>query len=132
MRVAIDVAWRKDKTAPELKWIFAQLVLTMASGLGPLAGSRIVFTQKVEQGSFAQSGSMVGLALIVDEQREFDSCIVPKQPRIVGVAEPDGDQLRAFLRKFFLMLAQLRDVLSAEDSAVVAEKDDNRRRLRPQ
>lgn len=132
MRVAIDVAWRKDKTAPELKWIFAQLVLTIASGFRPLARSGIVFTQKVEQGSFVQSGSLVSFAFIVDEQREFDSRIVTKQPGIVGVAETNGDQLRAFLRKFFLMFAQLRNMLSAKDSTVVTKKDHNRRRPGPQ
>lgn len=132
MRIAIDVAWRKDKTASQLKWIFAQFVLAMTSSLRPLARRPIVFAQEVEQGSFAQSRSLVSLALVIDEQREFDAGIVAKQTGIVGVAKADRDQLRTLLRKFLLMFAQLRDVLSAEDSPVVTEKNYNRRRTRPQ
>jgi len=41
----------------------------------------------------------------------------------VHVAEANGSQSRSGLREFGLVLAQLRDMLAAEDSAVVAKED---------
>lgn len=42
----------------------------------------------------------------------------------MGVAQSDGGQVRTLLFKLRLMFAQLRDVLTAEDSTVVAKEDD--------
>lgn len=41
----------------------------------------------------------------------------------MGIAESNSSKARACLFKFVLVGAQLRDVLAAEDSAVVAQKD---------
>jgi len=43
------------------------------------------------------------------------------------VAETDGRQPGAARLKLLRMLAQLRDVLAAEDSSIVTEKDHYRR-----
>jgi hypothetical protein len=48
------------------------------------------------------------------------------------VTEADGRQGGAGRSKLRFVLAQLRDVLAAEDSAIVPEEDDDRRLLRPQ
>ena len=41
------------------------------------------------------------------------------------VTEPDGGQTRTLVPECLLVLAQLRDVLAAEYSTVVAEKDED-------
>jgi len=48
------------------------------------------------------------------------------------VAKPDGCQLSTSLEKCLFVIAQLRDVLAAEDSAIVAKERDHRRSLGPQ
>lgn len=48
------------------------------------------------------------------------------------VAEADGGQRSAFAVESVLVFAQLRDVLTAEDSAIVTKKDDYRGSFLPQ
>jgi hypothetical protein len=43
----------------------------------------------------------------------------------VGVAEADCGEVGVFSAEGLLVFAQLRDVFAAEDSAVVAEEDEN-------
>jgi hypothetical protein len=43
----------------------------------------------------------------------------------VGIAEADSGEGGVFGAEGLLVLAQLRDVLAAEDSAVVAEEDED-------
>lgn len=50
----------------------------------------------------------------------------------MGVSKADSDEVGPLLLKFHLMFAQLRDVLAAEDSTVVAKEDDHGRPLGPQ
>ena len=51
---------------------------------------------------------------------------------VVGVAKADGGEGGAFSTEGLLVFAQLRDVLATEDSAVVAEKDEDGRIVFPQ
>ena len=48
------------------------------------------------------------------------------------VAQPDGSQARALLLEFRFVRAQLRDVLAAEHSAVMADEDHNCGSISPQ
>jgi hypothetical protein len=64
------------------------------------------------------------LAVLINQQGEGDAGLFAKLARIVTVTQPDCRQSGALLAKF--LLAQLRDMLSAEDSAVVAKEDDHR------
>jgi len=50
----------------------------------------------------------------------------------VDVTEADGSEARALLPEGRLVLAQLRDVLAAEDSAVVTEEDHDRGAVGPE
>jgi hypothetical protein len=52
--------------------------------------------------------------------------------RIAGVPQPDSSEGCAAFLKFLLVLAQLRDVLTAEDSAVVTQKDHDCRATLPE
>jgi hypothetical protein len=49
----------------------------------------------------------------------------------VDITEADGSQMRTSLPEGRLVLAQLRDVFAAEDSAVVAKEDHDCETLGP-
>ena len=128
----VFVPRREHKAAAELKRIFSKPMLLVSSGLCPLAGLQIVFTQKVEQGSVAQPNSFIGFAFVVDEKRKLDAGFLAEEPGIACIAQPDDSEMSAFLLELGFECAQLRDVLSAEDSTVVAKKDDHGRSTLPQ
>lgn len=113
----------KHKAAAELKRIFAQAMLFVSRSLCPFAGLQIVFAQKVEQSSVAQANSLIGFALVIDEKRELDAGFLAEEPGITGIAQSNNSKTCAFPLEFGFKFAQLRDVLSAEDSTVVAKKD---------
>ncbi len=51
---------------------------------------------------------------------------------VTWVAQAHGDDLCAFGADGLLVFAQLRDVLTAEDSTIMAQKDDHGRAVSPQ
>jgi hypothetical protein len=71
------------------------------------------------------------LSLLVDQQREGDAGFLPKLPRVIAVAKADRRQLGSRLPKVLRAVAQLCDVLAAEDSAVVAQKHHDCRPVLP-
>jgi hypothetical protein len=131
MNKPVNISRSEHKAAPELKRVFTQTVLAMPAGLGALARRGIVLSQKVKQGSVAESNRAVGLAFFVDQQGKRDFRVLTEMLGILDVAKPDRDETGAFLAKVLLVFAQLRDVLAAEDSAIVAKKYDHRRGLGP-
>jgi len=70
-------------------------------------------------------GDFVGLAVLVDEQGEVDFGFLLEEAGVVGITEADGGEGGAFFAEGLLVFAQLRDVLATEDSAVVAEEDED-------
>ena len=70
-----------------------------------------------------QAKSFVSFAFVVDEKRELDAGFLAEKLGIAGVAQPNNSQMSAFLLELGFEFAQLRDVLSAEDSTVVAKED---------
>jgi hypothetical protein len=77
----------------------------------------------VQQGSVAQAHSFICLAFVIDEKRELDAGFLAEELGITGVAQSNNSEVSAFLLELGFEFAQLRDVLSAEDSTVVAKKD---------
>jgi hypothetical protein len=86
----------------------------------------------VKQGGVAQAKSFVSLAFVVNEKRELDAGFLAKKLGIAGVAQPNNSEVSAFLLKFGFEFAQLRDVLSAEDSTVMAKEDHDSGSTLPQ
>jgi hypothetical protein len=119
---AVDVAGAEDEGAPELEGIAAEFVLVVAGCLGAFAALEIVAAEEVEEVGYAKVGDFVGLAVGVDEEGKVDAGFLPEEAGVAGVAKTDGGEGRVFGAKGWLVFAQLRDVLAAEDSAVVAEK----------
>jgi len=122
---AVDVAWAEDKGAAKLEGIPAEFVLMMAGGAGAVAALEIVAAEEVEKVGFAEIGEFVGLAVGVDEEGEVDFGFFLEEAGVAGVTEADGGKGGVLFAKGRLVFAQLRDVFAAEDSAVVAEEDEN-------
>ncbi len=68
----------------------------------------------------------------IDQQREHDAGLLAEPAGIIHVAQPDRRQRGSGLLKFELVCAQLRDMLAAEDSAVVPQKNNYGRGALPQ
>jgi hypothetical protein len=128
----VVVARREDETAAELKRMLADAGLSMPGGLSARSRSRVVRPQKMEDIRAAQSRCVICLALLVDEQRKGDARVLAKHLGVPSIPESDGSDNRAPRFEFFLVLAQLRDVLAAEDSPVVPKESQHRGLFLPQ
>jgi len=122
---AIDVAGAEDEGAAELKGVAAEFVLLVPGGGGAFAASGIVAAEEVENVGGFQAGDFVRLAVFVDQQGKFDLCFFLEDAGVVGIAEADGGESGLFFAEGLLMFAQLRDMLAAEDSAVVAKENQD-------
>jgi hypothetical protein len=107
-------------------------MLFVSCCLCPFARLQVVFSQKVEQGSVAQPHSLICLAFVIDEKRELDTRFLAEKPGIARIAQADNSQMSAFPLELGFKFAQLRDMLSAEDSTVVPKKDHHGRSAFPQ
>jgi len=79
-----------------------------------------------------QPDSTICLPLGIDQKWERDSSLFAKDLGIVCVAQADGGQPSALSAERLFVVAQLRDVLAAKDSSVVAKEDDHRRLVGPE
>jgi hypothetical protein len=121
----VFVSRGKHKAAAKLQRIFSQTMLFVARRLGSIAGVNVVSTQKVEQGSVAQPYSFIRQTLVVDQEGELYACLFPKEPRVAHIAQANHGKARAFLLELCFEFAQLRDMFSAEDSAIMAQEDQH-------
>lgn len=128
----VFIPGRKHKAAAKLQGIFAQPMLLVSCCLCSFARLQVVFAQKVEQGSVFQPQSLICLAFVVDEKRELDAGFLAEEPGISGVAQAHHSQMSAFAFELGFRFAQLRDMLSAEDSTVVPKEDHHGRSAFPQ
>jgi len=65
----------------------------------------------------------IGLAGFINQQRERNARFFTEHPSVIAVSESHRGKRRTLVPECLLMFAQLRDVLAAKDSSVVAEKD---------
>jgi hypothetical protein len=128
----VAISRRKDEAGAELERILPEPVLPVAGG--PRADPRrgVVAAKEVEQVRRVQSRGFVRRPPGIDQQWERDAGLVAKQSGIVHVPEPDRGQSGAGLFELVVVLAQLRDMLAAEDSAVVSQKDNHGGTFLPQ
>lgn len=127
----IDIPGAKNEAAPQLKRMQSQLVLTVAGSTGLLAALKIIATKNVKQVADAQVGDGIGLAMFVDKQGKVDSRFFLENTGIMAVAKADGREGSPFVEKRLLLFAQLRDVLTAKNSSIVAKKNEDRRLALP-
>lgn len=128
----VDISWSEHEAAAKLERVFAQTVLARADQLGAFARLHVVAAKKVQQVGLFQAEFAISHALIVNEQRKGDVVFLAEEAGVIDVAQADGGHAGSALLELVKMLAQLRDVLAAEDSTIVPEKDDHRGRVSPQ
>ena len=85
----------------------------------------------MEQVGGSQACCAISRALLVHQQRKRDTRLFAKRAGIGLVSEPNRGQARALLQESLFVIAQLRDILTAEDSSVMAQEDDDRGVLFP-
>lgn len=107
-------------------------MLAVTRGVGAFARDSVAATQQMKQVSALQFGSAVGGALRINQKRKRDAGLFAEETRVAEIAHADRREIRSTRIDFGLMLAQLRDVLAAENSSVVAKKDDHRRAVGPE
>jgi hypothetical protein len=128
----IAVAGAKNEAAAELKRAESDANLTVAGGAGAGTCSSIVAAQHVEDVGVQQAHLAIGMPLLVNQQGKRDACVFAKQLGVPLVAETNSRESHAAVLEGRLLLAQLRDVLVAEDSAVMPQEHDDSGSLLPQ
>ncbi len=119
----VAIARSENETAAKLEWVFSELKLAVAGGAGAPARGGIIAAEQVEKIGGDQVCGAVGFAAFVNKQRKRDAGIFAEVARIEKIAQTDGSEARAFDAEGGFVLAQLRDVFAAKDSAVVAQED---------
>jgi hypothetical protein len=132
VREAVHISRPKDKTPAKLKRILPQFVLLMTSVMGAFAGFPVIAAQEMEQIAGLQLHGMVRPAQFINQKRKRNASLLAKLSRINGITEADRRKNRALLANRWFVLAQLRDVLAAKDSAVVPQEHQNGWLLVPQ
>ena len=128
----VKIAGGKDEAGAQLEGILTQFMLTVAGGHSLLAGGEVAPQEEVEEVCLPQVRDLVGEAFFVDQQGEGDLRLLAEEPGVVGVPKTDcGEGCPGFLN-LQLMIAQLRDMLAAEDSSIVAQEDEHRGSFFPQ
>ena len=128
----VSIAGGEDEAGAQLEGILAQFVLTVAGGLSLLAGGEVVPPEEMEEVSLPEVRDLVGAALFIDQQGEGDLRLLAEEPGVVGVPKTDRGEGGASFLDLQLMIAQLRDMLAAEDSSIVAQEDEHRGSFFPQ
>jgi len=132
MRELVHISRPEHEASAQLERILPQLVLTMSRAAGPFSCGRIFGFQQMKNVRALQIGDLIGAPVLVDQQRKADTGIFSKHARVIAIAQPDRRQVYSFRPKPALIFAQLRDVLAAENSTVMAQKHDRGRLFFPQ
>jgi hypothetical protein len=77
-------------------------------------------------------GSASSRPVIVDQDREWDLLVRNERLRVDLVTGPDGDDIRTGRFDFVVSATQLRGMLAAEQSAEVAQKDQDDGTISPE
>ena len=86
----------------------------------------------MEEVTLPEVRGLVRAALFVDQQGEGDPRLLAEEAGVVGVAQADGGEGGAGFLDLRLVIAQLRDMVAAEDSPIVAQEDQHRGSVFPQ
>lgn len=128
----IYVAGTIDETPAELERVITQTALAVSALSSTQSGGEVEGPEQMEQGSLPEPRSAVGCALLIDQKRERDTRFFAKGAGVLHVSQPNGRYSRARLPDRAFVLAQLRDMLPAEDSSIVAKKNNHGRRRVPE
>ena len=119
MRVAVYIPGSEHEASAQLERIRPYLMLPVPARLGAFAGRGVVGTQQMKNVGGFQACHVVGQTLGVHQQGKLNAGLLPERIGIMRIAESHRGQLCPACFELRGMLAQLRDVLPAEDSTIV-------------
>lgn len=122
----VQIAWAEDKACAQLERSFARFVLTVAGSLSLFAGDKIVSPAEMEKAAFLEACDPVGTALFIDQQGKSDPHLIAKKASVVNTPKANGSKGSASFLNLRLVIAQLRDMVTAENSSIVAQEDKHR------
>jgi hypothetical protein len=128
----VDVTGSKNKAAAQLERISSEFVLRVPRSFGAGAGLGIVSSQPVKQVAAFKLHRSIRFAFFINEQGEGDTRFVAKSACIDAVPKSHCGQVRSAGSEDLFVRAQLRDVLTAEDSPIMAQEDYHCRLVNPQ
>jgi hypothetical protein len=131
VNVSIHVAGAKNETAAELERVPAGPKLPVSASLGALSRLRVIAAQQMQQVRFPQARCAICRALVVYQKQERDPGLFAEQAGVVEVAQAHRSEASSLVLERLLVLAQLRDMLAAEDSPVVPQENQNGRLILP-
>jgi len=123
----VHVTGAEDKTTAQLKKISPELMIRMPGGFSASARLGIVASQQVKQVSAFELHGGIGFTLLVNQQGKGNARFLAESACIHAITKPHGGQMGSSVPENLFMGAQLRDVLAAEDSAVMAQENYCRR-----
>ncbi len=123
----VHVTRAEDETSSQLEGVFSQFVLRLSGGFGASASFGIVASQKMQQVGSFEFHDIICFALFVNEQGKSNSHFIAKSAGVDAISKPHSGQRCAAVTESLFVRAQLRDVLAAEDSAVVAQENNHSR-----
>jgi hypothetical protein len=85
----------------------------------------------MKEGPVPKAHGTICLPFSIDQKWKCDSSLLAKEFGISCVAQTDGGQPNALVLECRFVVAQLRNMLAAEDSSVVAKEGDHRRLAGP-
>ena len=132
MSETVNVPGTKYERAAELERVFLDALLAEAGFFRFLAPFPVLFAEQMEDIRLFEIHRLVGLALFVNQKWEGDPGLLDESASEDEIAQADSGQVDSALLELRLVGAQLRDVLTAEDSTVMAEEHDDRRPVRPE
>jgi hypothetical protein len=103
----------------------------VSAGTGALSRCGILTPQEMQEIRGLQIRRVISLASLVDQKRKSDTCFFAKYSRIIAVAQSDRGKSGSFVTEGLPVFAQLRDMLAAKNSAIMAEKNQHGRLLGP-
>lgn len=124
LSVEVNVPGTENEAPAELKRVRTQLMLSMTGGLRARPGLGVVTSKQMEKIRRLEAGSAIREPSLVNQQRKRDSSLLAKEAGIAHISQTDGGETGAPGSQRLLVLAQLRDMLAAEDSSVVTKEDD--------
>lgn len=79
-----------------------------------------------------QADGFIGLPLVINEQRKIDFGFLAEEAGIFLITKSDYGDGGPFFTECCCEFAQLRDMLSAENSTIMPQKDQHHRSFFPQ
>jgi hypothetical protein len=126
MRIQITIPRSKDKTPAQLERIFANAGLFESRRFGALAADGVIAAKQMKDVGLAQACRVMRLAALVHQKRKRDAELFAELSREVHSAQANGGDVSALRCNLLLVVTQLRDVLAAEDSTPMTQKNHHR------